>query len=145
MDSSCSNTIDSQAASATLLQAQPLLGEKIASALACDAPTATEALTEAIRFLALVAQSVTPLTPSHKVDLAWHEFILFTRDYHAFCQQHFGKYIHHTPGGGTDQNHRQYHATLAAYQAAFGPPSIRFWDNPNLGPAASNCGACEAS
>ncbi|WP_309382965.1 glycine-rich domain-containing protein [Cerasicoccus frondis] len=128
-----------------LIQTRPLLGEKIARALTCDAPTATEALTEVIRFLTLVSQSNSPLTPSHKVDLAWHEFILFTYEYHAVCKKHFDKYIHHTPGGAVDQNHHQYRATLAAYKSAFGPPSIRFWDNPDLGPAASACGACEAS
>lgn len=31
------------------------------------------------------------------IDLMWHEFILVTRDYHDFCQQFFGQYIHHEP------------------------------------------------
>jgi hypothetical protein len=35
--------------------------------------------------------------PSLVVDDAWHEFILFTRDYLEFCQQAFGRYLHHTP------------------------------------------------
>lgn len=35
--------------------------------------------------------------PSKAVDEAWHDFILMTRDYQAFCRQAFGKYLHHTP------------------------------------------------
>ena len=31
------------------------------------------------------------------VDEMWHNFILFTKDYHAFCIKFFGKYLHHLP------------------------------------------------
>ena len=35
--------------------------------------------------------------PSQVVDDLWHEFILFTRDYKKFCDEAFGKFLHHTP------------------------------------------------
>lgn len=35
--------------------------------------------------------------PSQAVDDAWHEFILFTRQYDAFCHKAFGRFLHHTP------------------------------------------------
>lgn len=35
--------------------------------------------------------------PSRAVDVAWHEFILFTREYADFCQRAFGGYLHHAP------------------------------------------------
>ncbi|MDH5654238.1 MAG: hypothetical protein OEZ39_20480 [Gammaproteobacteria bacterium] len=35
--------------------------------------------------------------PSQVVDVAWHEFILFTREYQEFCHQAFGRFLHHTP------------------------------------------------
>jgi hypothetical protein len=35
--------------------------------------------------------------PSQVVDVAWHEFILFTRLYNDFCRHCFGRYLHHTP------------------------------------------------
>lgn len=35
--------------------------------------------------------------PSQAVDDAWHEFILFTRQYDKFCQDAFGRFLHHTP------------------------------------------------
>lgn len=46
--------------------------------------------------------------PSQVADELWHEFILHTRQYHAFCKQAFGRYLHHTPasvlGGNRDNN-----------------------------------------
>ena len=35
--------------------------------------------------------------PSQVVDVAWHEFILFTRAYQSFCKKALGYFLHHTP------------------------------------------------
>jgi hypothetical protein len=35
--------------------------------------------------------------PSQVVDVAWHEFILFTRNYRTFCDRALGRFLHHTP------------------------------------------------
>lgn len=35
--------------------------------------------------------------PSQVVDVAWHEFILFTRAYKEFCDRGLGRFLHHTP------------------------------------------------
>ncbi len=35
--------------------------------------------------------------PSQVVDDAWHEFILFTRAYQAYCKQALGRFLHHVP------------------------------------------------
>jgi hypothetical protein len=35
--------------------------------------------------------------PSQVVDAAWHEFILFTRNYEQFCRKGLGRFLHHTP------------------------------------------------
>ncbi|HWV15258.1 MAG TPA: hypothetical protein VN030_07480 [Cellvibrio sp.] len=35
--------------------------------------------------------------PSQVVDLAWHEFILFTSLYRTFCNKAFGRFLHHVP------------------------------------------------
>lgn len=35
--------------------------------------------------------------PSKAVDVAWHEFILFTKEYQRFCNKAFGRFLHHTP------------------------------------------------
>ncbi|TQF71380.1 glycine-rich domain-containing protein [Pseudoalteromonas luteoviolacea] len=31
------------------------------------------------------------------IDEMWHTFILFTRDYEAFCHHFFGEFLHHSP------------------------------------------------
>lgn len=35
--------------------------------------------------------------PSQVADDLWHEFILYTKNYQHFCQQGFGRFLHHTP------------------------------------------------
>lgn len=35
--------------------------------------------------------------PSKIVDEAWHEFILFTKEYENFCKKVFGEFLHHSP------------------------------------------------
>lgn len=35
--------------------------------------------------------------PSQVVDDAWHEFILFTRNYDSFCNKALGRFLHHVP------------------------------------------------
>ncbi len=35
--------------------------------------------------------------PSQVVDDLWHEFILYTREYQAFCEASFGRFFHHSP------------------------------------------------
>ncbi len=47
--------------------------------------------------LALRAQQRLLAMPSQVVDVAWHEFILFTRDYQHFCRGAFGRFLHHKP------------------------------------------------
>lgn len=34
---------------------------------------------------------------SKDVDNLWHTYILFTKDYAAFCERNFGRFIHHIP------------------------------------------------
>jgi hypothetical protein len=49
-------------------------------------------------FLAYLAAGRRPVSmPSQVVDDLWHEFILYTRNYEAFCRQAFGAFMHHTP------------------------------------------------
>jgi len=35
--------------------------------------------------------------PSQAADEVWHDFILNTREYAAFCRKAFGRFMHHTP------------------------------------------------
>lgn len=103
-------------------------------------------LVEVLKFLHLAAGSDQSLSPSLLTDLAWHEFILCTRLYMKFCQDTFGRYIHHTPGGEKKENHRKYLQTIRHYIVAFGEPNKEIW-----GELAYNewqdaqCGACDTN
>ena len=51
------------------------------------------------RYLILAAKSETtdmPMT-SKEVDELWHTFLLFTKEYQKFCNESFGKFVHHVP------------------------------------------------
>jgi len=57
-----------------------------------------EALFEEMKqYLSRSAVSKKRSSPTKEVDVAWHEFILFTRDYAEFCHVHFGRFMHHVP------------------------------------------------
>jgi hypothetical protein len=44
--------------------------------------------------------------PSQVVDDLWHEFILYTRHYAAFCDKAFHRFMHHTPAVVLGARHR---------------------------------------
>ncbi len=44
-----------------------------------------------------IAGSRVTSMPSQVVDVAWHEFILFTKEYKCFCTKALGRFLHHTP------------------------------------------------
>jgi hypothetical protein len=48
-------------------------------------------------FIANRAYGKTIAMPSKVVDVAWHEFIIFTKEYEYFCKHAFDKFFHHTP------------------------------------------------
>jgi uncharacterized membrane protein YgcG len=52
--------------------------------------------------------------PSKAVDVAWHEMILMTREYHHFCDSAFGTYLHHTPESAMEVPMRSSLATTLA-------------------------------
>lgn len=63
-----------------------------------DAQTATvmNGLREYFQ-ISLMADRRMVSMPSKVVDVAWHEFILFTKLYQNFCRTAMGRFLHHTP------------------------------------------------
>jgi hypothetical protein len=72
---------------------------RIAEKLTCDPDKAQSIFNQMKQYLAEAALSSTDSAkqPTKDVDAAWHEFILFTKDYAVFCRVHFGFFIHHVP------------------------------------------------
>ena len=97
-------------------------------------------MSETVRFLNLIAFQETQLTPSVKVDLAWHEFILCTRYYQSWCERHWHHFIHHNPGGDPQQNQNNFKTTIKLYQKYFGNTPVEFWGQLDK----ADCGNCSA-
>lgn len=131
------------------LTAEPLLMDKVRQIMEADQAVSERALlVEVMRFLHLVAYHRQTLTPSRLVDLAWHECILFTRYYAQFCDQHFGRFIHHSPGGKSSANQRNFARTIRYYGQAWGVPPAWAWGDYAVGlyreeqQVAADCGSC---
>ena len=67
---------------------------------------AKELFRETKKFLWASSQTSHPLEPPLIIDEMWHNFILFTRPYTDFCQQHFGYFIHHQPADKAGQKEK---------------------------------------
>ena len=72
-----------------LLQAYPHLTDH-------QAALVIKALREYFQLCNVAGKRVVSM-PSQVVDVAWHEFILFTRQYQQFCNKAIGRFLHHTP------------------------------------------------
>lgn len=60
--------------------------------------TSKEAVRRYKNFLILILKYPDQiLAPAPDVDEAWHNHILFTREYFCDCQKIFGDYLHHSP------------------------------------------------
>jgi len=72
---------------------------------------------QALGFLRLCAQKEAneSYSPSALVDIGWHTFILYTREYAAFCDRVAGRFIHHSP---TDEEGKDYGTGHVAKTAA---------------------------
>ncbi len=108
--------------------------ERISSEESVPSERVDEAVVEYRKFMALLLLGNRGLAMTSKlVDEVWHAHILFTIDYASFCDEAFGRFVHHvpntsyaplSPGGG--QRFRE------AYQQVFGEvPSI--WGQVEMG------------
>ena len=75
--------------------------------------------------------------PSRAVDEAWHGFILCTARYSTFCEQAYGRFLHHHPEGGApeesaaavDSTHEQLRRTVIAWSLVAAPgEECVLWD-----------------
>jgi hypothetical protein len=83
---------------------------------------------ELSKFLFVCSETADPLVPSPAVDDIWHDFILHTKDYAAFCALNFGKFIHHNPKRGVNPVPTDgYARTLEALRAGFAPIDTYIW------------------
>ena len=124
-----------------ILTAIPLLKNKLETIANRFEIDSSQLLTELIKYLVITNENNKTTSPSYLVDLAWHEFILFTKYYHQFCFNNFENFIHHTPD--SKSNTSGYKFTLKCYEKRYGLPPENIWtNNPLLNLKQSSCGAC---
>ena len=70
---------------------------RICKELSVNIEKAKELFTDLKKFLWATSQAKVNVLPPPLIDEAWHAFILFTEDYEIFCNNFFGKMIHHLP------------------------------------------------
>lgn len=64
-------------------------------------PMAERVMDQALAFLWMSGhRRDVPLSPSTEVDPGWHTFMLHTREYADWCQEQFGRFLHHNPFKG---------------------------------------------
>jgi len=70
-----------------------------------DEVTVRAAIAEYRRMLHLIQKFPdAPVVPSKRVDIVWHEHILDTQQYKQDSQRMFGRYIHHKPSFGDNED-----------------------------------------
>ncbi|MFD2418187.1 glycine-rich domain-containing protein [Amycolatopsis pigmentata] len=82
------------------------------------------------------------LTPSELVDVGWHTFILYTREYKDFCQRIGGRFLHHVRADGEPAaSGETARAKLAQTVEAI--MDAGFAVDQDLWPVNANCSQCK--
>lgn len=63
-------------------------------------------------FLSVAATKTEKVTPSLRVDLFWHAFVLHTKPYADFCDALGGGFIHHVPDRNSGHNPEEGRAAM---------------------------------
>jgi hypothetical protein len=93
-----------------------------------DRETARRWFDEMLVFLDLAAESDKMISPPKAVDAAWHAFLLHTRDYEAYCNERYGRIIHHQPTGEPDPD--AYRRAYEKRRSFPGSPDPLIWAVP---------------
>jgi hypothetical protein len=83
----------------------PFLIEKLLKDRIVETPEEAESLfNEVKKYLVIARLDETRIWKMYslRIDEAWHQFILFTRQYIEFCQRFFGRYIPHSPSNAPE-------------------------------------------
>jgi len=86
---------------------------------------------EMLKFLDVCALAEQTVSPPPRVDDAWHAFLVFTRDYAAYCEDRFGFFIHHNPTESSDT--LAYRRAYTQTGERFGALDRRVWPRPRAG------------
>ncbi len=119
----------------------PYLVEKLVNLRVVGTAAEAEALFVEVKrhlFLALTLDDRTLPVFSTRIDEAWHQFILFTREYHDFCTRFAGHYLHHSPressSSGRGSKPLTFEEFVVEYERRFGKLSELWHDHLAVSP-----------
>lgn len=107
-------------------EADTAMLERFAKSRGVDLARARAIFEDTKRFLVVGRLVGAQLAPSEPVDEMWHSWILFTKDYHAFCDM-LGGYIHHKPIPTGSPEQPPLDPTVALIEAGFGALDEQTW------------------
>jgi hypothetical protein len=88
------------------------------------------AVLEYKKFMYLAATTDTMVSPSGVIDTVWHQHLIFTRSYEAFCAI-LGKRVQHVPSTHNKEDFQKFRLakerTGDLYEEAFGDPPSPIW------------------
>lgn len=95
-----------------------------------------------LQFLKVASVANAPVSPSKAIDSAWHAFILHTRDYTAYCEEQFGRFIHHQPTSAEVSNQENYVLARTLAEELFGSLDEAVWPSRSRKLVAAGVGEC---
>jgi hypothetical protein len=114
------------------------VAKRLAREKGMSAVSAESAVLEFKRYIGLAVLGYRGLAvPSQEVDEVWHAFLLFTREYEAFCRNAVGFFVHHVPSA-SDRKLSGSARLAEAYGRVFGFA-------PSKGGHCATCTSCRAS
>lgn len=102
--------------------------------------TTAAAANDLVRFLVLSRVTGRSLAPSAVIDDLWHEFVLHTREYEAFCRTHLGARIDHVPS--ETPCHEEYTRTRVLMSESYGELNHVLWPAMDAGDCRAECNSC---
>lgn len=132
---------------AVMAYEHPRLLTRLIEKVGLDPESARTTFEDMKRFLYLCAISDEPHAPTEQIDEVWHNFILFTRDYAAFCLEHFGFVVHHVPWSKAEVGQSDgtiVRRTREAAERVFGTDLSSNWEYA-AHPGSCGVGKCGAS
>ena len=78
----------------------------------------------------MASQSTSPCVQSPLIDDAWHEFLLYAKEYEQFCREYCGGFMPHQPHSGkaTDVDVEILTPTIDLMHKVFGEKPNKNWD-----------------
>ncbi|MCZ0987456.1 glycine-rich domain-containing protein [Streptomyces diastatochromogenes] len=122
--------------SAAVDHAAPYLIEKLLKERVVDEAAEAELLfREVKRYFVMAHEDPGRSWQMHslRVDEVWHQFILFTTEYEAYCRRFFGRYVHHAPSNApvpdtaVPRPKPSFHEFRAYYERLFGEALPDVW------------------